>query len=1050
MEILDYFEKTLKEYPIIYLNLPSGLGRTYILKSLYSKNKEISLFTCYASHRTPLGEIFFTLLNIIDKNKFFNEKGKYVGPILRRYIHPRFLNNLDEYEPQGVLTIEKEIQEIIELIEIFIDGRDIRYWFIDDWIFFSSYYDEIFKYLIPAISEKLNIHFLIVGKDISNFPYYEINRDNCKIPIFDEDFIIKEMAKTFNIDIYKAEKLFRLSQGNWNNAITIYKNNFRNLEEIISENIEKLNSIEKKALFTLTLIGKTFSTATIKAVKELYTPLFFFKNLIDCAIIRWEYPLWRFFSEDILNLIKDFINKEEYQELSITLIDKFFSYKFNDLYDRIAILSQRINDKKRWIYAKLKEFRTSDNLQRKINILKEIIENGEKKDLYLRKLSRLLVYNQRFYDAFEYLQKIERKNLLDLAYLVRSLSYIGEYDLAERYMNQITRELNVNYELPEIIYCLSSYYFLKKDSIRGLRLLNSYLREIGNLRSSPKYLANYYNSLAIQNHVRLKYMDAYHFYNIALDYAKKSNDKQILFRILNNLGSIERAVSGPKGAINYHFQAYNLSKNLSKNSVVVSLANIIYSISQFYPFEKVESYLKDLEDLLKDVKIEYPAYIGNRMLAFTYINYHKYDLVERILYNLKKITNIPENEILIKIIEGILGEKLDFDYLEKKISSYNDEEIIILYMYLLINKEIYCSKILDNIYHEFPILKFIRGLIKNENPISLLKYIDLMMERWEFLDALNSHLLLVRHLEKLKDSSLIHYINHSYFEALNLSNLLKLEYIAHEIMDKISSFYNIISESHMPLKVVETYLQEALISSNDENQAIEIVYRIISQFLDNFLVEIRIGTKSIEKGNYLLKDKFLIGKYEMGPFSIYLYTKEEEKNPLIIFLLRSILKFFIIFWDRIYGIYDPLTQLYNRSYGIKEIEDAFLNYKRDKEEFSIIFLDVDNLKTINDNLGHDYGDYVLQKIAETIRGIIRQNDYAVRWGGDEFLIILKKTGNDIAMKIAERIKDKIREIFEGKLSISYGVESISPDIINYEEVIKRADTKMYAHKVSKF
>jgi GGDEF domain-containing protein len=54
------------------------------------------------------------------------------------------------------------------------------------------------------------------------------------------------------------------------------------------------------------------------------------------------------------------------------------------------------------------------------------------------------------------------------------------------------------------------------------------------------------------------------------------------------------------------------------------------------------------------------------------------------------------------------------------------------------------------------------------------------------------------------------------------------------------------------------------------------------------------------------------------------------------------------------------------------------------------------------------------------------------------------------MKIAERIKDKIREIFEGKLSISYGVESISPDIINYEEVIKRADTKMYAHKVSKF
>ncbi|MGB9767841.1 MAG: GGDEF domain-containing protein, partial [Dictyoglomus turgidum] len=133
----------------------------------------------------------------------------------------------------------------------------------------------------------------------------------------------------------------------------------------------------------------------------------------------------------------------------------------------------------------------------------------------------------------------------------------------------------------------------------------------------------------------------------------------------------------------------------------------------------------------------------------------------------------------------------------------------------------------------------------------------------------------------------------------------------------------------------------------------------------------------------------------------------------------------------------------------RKLEEAFLDFLREKEDFSVVFVDIDGFKRINDTLGHSYGDYVLKEIATAIKNSIRQSDSAVRWGGDEFLILLRKADYNEALKVVNRIKDRIEDITKGEIRISFGIETTSEEISSYRELVDKADMKMYAQKFRK-
>ncbi len=142
---------------------------------------------------------------------------------------------------------------------------------------------------------------------------------------------------------------------------------------------------------------------------------------------------------------------------------------------------------------------------------------------------------------------------------------------------------------------------------------------------------------------------------------------------------------------------------------------------------------------------------------------------------------------------------------------------------------------------------------------------------------------------------------------------------------------------------------------------------------------------------------------------------------------------------------DILTNAYSRKYGAKYLNRLFNDYKADKINSSIYMLDIDNFKIINDTYGHGGGDIVLKDITKEIMKYINKDDYFIRWGGEEFILIVKninslntiKLGNEIIEKIAnyEFISNNIKF----NVTLSIGVSNFKNTDNSYEDVLKRSD-----------
>jgi diguanylate cyclase (GGDEF)-like protein len=152
------------------------------------------------------------------------------------------------------------------------------------------------------------------------------------------------------------------------------------------------------------------------------------------------------------------------------------------------------------------------------------------------------------------------------------------------------------------------------------------------------------------------------------------------------------------------------------------------------------------------------------------------------------------------------------------------------------------------------------------------------------------------------------------------------------------------------------------------------------------------------------------------------------------------------------AIYDGLTNCYNKRETEEFIKKFLFNYLRYKNDFfTVMILDLDYFKKINDTYGHLAGDYVLKEVAKIIKSLIRKSDICGRFGGEEFVILLPNTKLSGAMKLAERIRKAIEEYdfdFNGKkinVTVSIGITSVGIND-SYESLIDRADEALYEAK----
>ena len=159
------------------------------------------------------------------------------------------------------------------------------------------------------------------------------------------------------------------------------------------------------------------------------------------------------------------------------------------------------------------------------------------------------------------------------------------------------------------------------------------------------------------------------------------------------------------------------------------------------------------------------------------------------------------------------------------------------------------------------------------------------------------------------------------------------------------------------------------------------------------------------------------------------------------------------------AFFDVLTGLPNRQLLVDRLDKALAHSARSKQGGALLFIDLDNFKTLNDTLGHDIGDLLLQQVAQRLLSCVRRSDSVGRLGGDEFVVMLDNLGEDMvgAAAAARQVGDKVLAAFVAPFSLqdyeyhttpSIGVTLFNADVADVDVLLKRADLAMYQAKAA--
>ncbi len=182
-----------------------------------------------------------------------------------------------------------------------------------------------------------------------------------------------------------------------------------------------------------------------------------------------------------------------------------------------------------------------------------------------------------------------------------------------------------------------------------------------------------------------------------------------------------------------------------------------------------------------------------------------------------------------------------------------------------------------------------------------------------------------------------------------------------------------------------------------------------------------------------------------------------SKTTMILFLMSGIIQTIISWWlgyqyDQVqfYAHKDVMTNTYNRRFIFAIFHQLCDEMDRKKSKLSILMLDVDQLKWINDVYGHQLGDSAILHVSQSLHKHTRKSDFVARWGGDEFLLFIPDSDEANANGLKERIQTDLKEqcLQEVNIhvSVSVGISVYPDDGVTLNDLIKLADERMYMEK----
>jgi diguanylate cyclase (GGDEF)-like protein len=388
-----------------------------------------------------------------------------------------------------------------------------------------------------------------------------------------------------------------------------------------------------------------------------------------------------------------------------------------------------------------------------------------------------------------------------------------------------------------------------------------------------------------------------------------------------------------------------------------------------------------------------------------------------------------QKEALLKLEKGDLAslfihvdESIDLDFLETLLKRYGNLPINIVFKYKDFDLLMLCYK--------YQVTSIFEAKLKQVSLDNALLKVDILSKEKDNSIPVTDVVKLFSSPVKIKNNSEFFYRIAGYFNSFEAVSKFSLIEYDNSSLNWIGPVIN---------KEIEKEVKKATLNRKYIGQ--EIIYKTDDLYVlatpvfcnNDHNVWLIAQLKESDK-NYIFNNLFY--KY-LENILIYRMNKEKEQNLAVL------------------ATTDEITGLYNQRKLASDLEEAVAIHEKQHETFSIMFIDVDHFKSVNDNYGHVIGSKLLQDIGEVLSLILRASDHIYRYGGDEFVVIMPTvaiaTVHEIAKRVLYKIKNKEFDIGNGekyKLSVSVGLAEYPTDAKSALEIIKFADEMMYMSKRS--